>query len=161
MPSSGVPGPAQRYAITLDDLLSGYRFVSQQQGRNFYVARYEIADKFRKFEQTIYVLDNPQQATVQMPTLLDAFTATLRARTMMPLTEVVSGTIGDTMLARQYHWGPLGGERGGVDLAFSYANVVTIISYSYDPSQMPDADALDRARGLAAIILGKLIAAPR
>jgi hypothetical protein len=156
-PISGVPGPAQRYAITLDDLLSGYRFVSQEQGRNFYVARYEMADKFRKFEQTIYLLDSPDQAAAQMPTLLNAFTATLHARTTMPLTEVVSGTIGDAMLARQYHWGAVGSERGGVDLAFRYANVVAIVSYSYDTPQMADTEAVARARGLVAIILGKLI----
>ncbi len=156
-PTSGVPGPAQRYTITLDDLLPGYRFVGQEQGRNFYVARYEMAAKFRKFEQTIYLFDSPDQADAQMPSLLDAFTATMRERTTMPLTEVVSGTIGDAMLARQYHWGAASSERGGVDIAFRYANVVAIISYSYDAPQMADVEAMERARGLVAIILGKLI----
>lgn len=154
----GVAGPAQRYAITTDDLLAGYRFVSQEQGSNFYSSNYEMDSKFRKFAQTIYLLDSPTEAEAQMPTLLNAFTATLKARTMMPLTEVVSGTIGEQMLGRQYHWGEGGSERGAWDFAFRYQNVVAMVSYSYDVVQMSDAEAEQRARGLMAIILGKLIA---
>lgn len=155
-PASQVPTPARQYAVTLDDLLVGYRLVEQNEGTNFYSSRYENDDKFRKFAQTIYVLPNREAATQQMPRLLNVLTDTLRERTDQPL--ILAATpIGDASFARQYRWGSPGSARGAVDLAFRYQNAIAFISYTYDVAQMPDDEAGQRARGLLVIILGKML----